>query len=78
MEERKGLFTPEQEKKLDDIIKFNNPVLEGIDGPIITMIDNQGLERAIAGLRENNPELWPIIVQVIDVIFAAIPAEENQ
>ena len=76
MEERKGLFTAEQEAKLDEIIKFKNPVLEGIDGPIISLIDNQGIERAIAKLRENNPELWPIIIQVIDVIFGAIPTQE--
>ena len=75
-EERKGLFTKEQEAKLDEVIKFNNPVLEGIDGPIISMIDNEGLERAIAKLRENNPELWPIIIKIIDVIFAAIPDQE--
>ena len=43
MEERKGLFTPEQEKKLDDLIKFNNPILESIDGPAIQLLDNQGL-----------------------------------
>jgi len=75
MEARIGLFTPEQEKKLDQLIKFKNPILEGLDGPVISLVDNQGLERAIAGLRENNPELWPIIVQVIDIIFAAIPED---
>ena len=71
--EEKGLFTAEQEKQLDAWIKFKNPVLEAIDGPAIALIDNQGLERAIAKLRDEKPELWAIYTQVRDMIFAAIP-----
>ena len=71
--EEKGLFTAEQEKQLDAFIKFGNPVLEAIDGPAISLIDNQGLERAIAGIRENKPELWSIYCQVRDMVFAALP-----
>ena len=76
MEEEKGLFTQEQEQKLDAWIKFKNPVLEAIDGPAIALIDNQGLERAIAQIREDKPELWAIYKQVRDMIFAAIPVPE--
>jgi len=71
--DEKGLFTKEQEEQLDAWMKFNNPILEAIDGPAISLIDNQGLERAIASIRETKPELWAIYVQVRDMIFAAIP-----
>lgn len=73
MEEEKGLFTKEQEKQLDSFIKFKNPILEAIDGPAISLLDNKGLERAISKLREEKPELWEIYVQVRDMVFTALP-----
>ena len=76
--EEKGLFTAEQEKKLDEWIKFKNPILESIDGTVISLIDNQGLERAIEKFRAEKPELWSIYLLVRDAIFAAIPAEASE
>ena len=72
---REGLFTKEQEAKLDKLIKFKNPILEGLDGPAISLIDNQGLNVLTKKLATNNPDLWPVITGVIDVIFEAIPGD---
>lgn len=68
MEERKGFLTPEQEKVLDELIELKG-IAEALDGPAISLIDNQGLER----LKEKLPvETLPVVYEVIDEIFKAL------
>lgn len=70
-DERKGILTPDQEKILDDIIKFNG-LLEAVDGPAISLIDNQGIERAKQALIAKWPEALPIVYEIIDMLFAGL------
>jgi hypothetical protein len=74
MEERKGFLTPEQEKKLDKLIELKG-IYEAIDGPAIKIADNVGLEKLKVKLTAENPDILPIIYQVIDEIIAALPDE---
>jgi hypothetical protein len=73
MDERKGFLTPQQEQKLDSLIKIKNMLGEKLDGPAIQVADNQGLER----LKDNLEKLYPgaveIVYQVVDTIFEMIP-----
>ena len=71
MEERKGFFTPEQEKILDDLIELNG-IYEALDGPAIKLIDNQGLEALKAKLEEKSPDALPIVFEIVDTIFDAL------
>ena len=70
--EREGLFTPEQEKALDDLIKLGNPVLEALDGPAIRLIDNKGIDKLTDKLKEKYPEAYQITLEIIDTAFAAL------
>jgi len=71
MEERKGFLTPEQEEKIDGLIKLSG-IYEAFDGVAIRLADNQGLEL----LKEKIPEdVLPVVYQVIDEILAALPDE---
>ena len=72
MEERKGFLTPEQEKKLDKLIELKG-IYEAIDGPAIKIADNVGLEKLKVKLTAENPDILPIIYQIIDEIMAALP-----
>jgi hypothetical protein len=72
MEERKGFLTPEQEAKLDKLIELKG-IAEAIDGPAIKIGDNVGLQKLKEKLVASQPELLPIIYQVIDEVFAALP-----
>jgi hypothetical protein len=72
MEERKGFLTPEQEAKLDKLIELKG-IAEAIDGPAIKIGDNVGLQKLKEKLAASQPELLPIIYQVIDEVFAALP-----
>lgn len=72
MEERKGFLTPEQEKKLDSLIELKG-ISEALDGPAIKIADNVGLEKLKVKLEAEAPEILPIIYQIIDEIFAALP-----
>lgn len=53
MSNRKGLFTPEQEsflaQLLDDVVKFKNPFLEMVDGMVFKVLiqtaDNNALDK---------------------------------
>ena len=71
-EERKGALTKEQEKILDELIKFNNKIAESLDGPAITLIDNQGIERLLDKADEKNPDIRPVVYEVVDMIFAGL------
>jgi len=72
MEERKGFLTPDQEKKLDKLIELKG-IAEAMDGPAIKIADNVGLEKLKAKLESESPEIIPIIYQVVDEIFNALP-----
>jgi hypothetical protein len=76
MEERKGFLTPDQEKKVDRVIKFTNPIVESLDGPAISIADNQGLERLKAKLVEKFPDALPMVYEIVDAIVDAIPEPE--
>lgn len=69
---RKGFLTPEQEKQIDDLIELKG-IAEGIDGPVISLSDNQGLERIKPQILEKYPDVLPIIYEVVDAIFDALP-----
>jgi len=74
MDERKGFLTPDQEKKLDKLIELKG-IYEAIDGPAIKIADNVGLEKLKTKLVAENPDILPIVYQVIDEIMAALPDE---
>ena len=71
-DDRKGFLTPEQEEKLDSLIELSG-IAEAFDGVAIRLADNQGLEL----LKPKIPaEYLPIVYQIIDEIFNAIPDGE--
>jgi uncharacterized protein (UPF0216 family) len=78
MDDRKGLFTPEQEKILDDIIKMKNPLAEAADGPLISLIDNQGIERLTSQLEAKYPDALPIVYEIVDILFAGLSQLTNE
>lgn len=72
MSDRKGFLTPEQEKKIDGLIKLSG-IAEAFDGVAIRLADNQGLEL----LKDKIPaEYLPVIYQIIDEILSVIPDGE--
>jgi hypothetical protein len=75
MDERKGFLTPEQEKKLDSIIKLKG-LAEAADGPAITLADNQGLDRIKKSIEDQYPGAIILMYEVVDTIFATIPDME--
>ena len=71
MADRKGLFTPEQEsflaQLLDDVVKFKNPFLEMVDGMVFKVLiqtaDNNALDKI--------PEEWKAeLRQLVDAAIA--------
>lgn len=72
-EERKGLFTKEQESKLakiaDSATKLNNPMLEALDGIVfkqaIALLDNLVFEKIP---QETQAMLEPIIDEIVDAL----------
>jgi hypothetical protein len=67
--ERKGFFTPEQEKQLDEFIKLEG-IYEAVDGPAIKLADNVVLDKLKEKLSEKNPELTETVLAIIDEVFA--------
>lgn len=73
MDERKGILTPDQEKTLDKLVKFNNKVAEAIDGPAITLVDNQVIERLKQNLAVKYPgALEEFVYPMVDGLFLAL------
>ena len=72
MEERIGFLTPEQEKKLDQLIELKG-ISEALDGPAIKIADNVGLQKLKEKLLASQPDILPIIYQIVDEIFSALP-----
>lgn len=76
--ERKGFLTEEQVAKADTWVVFKNPALEIADGPIMSMIDDYGLDIAARKLHEKNPILYKLVIGIIDAVFAIIPATADE
>lgn len=72
---RKGFLTSEQEQQVDDLIELKG-LAESFDGPVIRIADNQGLERLKPQILEKWPDALPVIYEVIDGIFAALPQKQ--
>lgn len=70
MEERKGFFTKSQEQKLDRVIKLKNPIMEAVDGPIISVVDNIFLQKVVEKLK---PEFKATLLEVIDEVVESLP-----
>lgn len=66
--ERKGFFTPEQEKQLDEFIKLEG-IYEAMDGPAIKLTDNVVLDKLKQKLEEKNPGIVLTILAIIDEVF---------
>ena len=69
MTTRKGILTPEQEVKIDEKLKFKNPVLELVDGPIVRTVDNILLAKLFAKLEEKYPGVTDTVTEVIDNVL---------
>lgn len=67
--ERKGFFTPEQEKQLDEFIKVEG-IYEALDGPAIKLTDNILFEKMKQKLEEKSPGLVLTVLSIIDEVFA--------
>lgn len=76
-DERKGFLTPEQEKKLDSLVKLSG-IAEALDGPAISLADNQGLERLKGQIVEKYPDALNLIYEVVDTIINALPEPEEE
>ena len=73
--ERKGFFTPEQEKLLDDLYDGKG-IIEALDGLAIRSVDNYGLEKLKAKIP---PEYLDLVYEVIDQVFEALePLAEKE
>ena len=70
MEERKGFLTSEQEQVLDDLIELKG-MAELIDGTVIKLTDNMGLEKLKAKIPA---DILPTVYAVVDEIFAQLAA----
>ena len=72
---RKGVLTPDQEKKLDDILKFDNKIAEGVDGIVIKLVDNQAIEMLKAqAIEKFGEDVLETIYEIVDVIFEGLDA----
>ena len=76
MEERKGFFTPEQEEILDNLIELSG-IAEKLDGPVIRLADNRGLEVLKNKIAEKYPDAIPVIFEIIDALFEVLPKKEG-
>lgn len=70
--DRKGILTPEQENKVDELLKLKNPILEMVDGPIIRTVDNVFLEKLATYFENKYPEYAGYLYEGIDAVIAAL------
>jgi len=76
-DERKGFLLPEQEKILDDLYKGKG-IDEAVDGLLIKLGDNMGLEKLKAKLRpEDLPIVYGIIDEIFDTVLKPLTEQEN-
>lgn len=71
---RKGFLTDEEQEQADFLWK-NSGLLESVDGVAISIADNQGLERLKPQILAKYPDALPLIYEIVDAIFAALPKE---
>jgi hypothetical protein len=74
MEERKGVFTPDQEQLLDDLKEWDNPLVEAADGMAIQVADNQILERIKNKFEAKHPGSTDLIYELTDGIMSIVEA----
>lgn len=67
--ERKGFFTPEQEKQLNEFTKLEG-IYSALAGTTIKLTDNVVLNKLKEKLAEKNPELVATVLAIIDEVFA--------
>lgn len=72
---RKGFLTPQQEKQLDELIELSG-IAESLDGPAISLADNQGLERIKSQIIEKYPDALTLIYEIIDTIMGSLPKKD--
>jgi len=73
MAERKGVMTADQEKILDNLIEFDNKIVEAADGLAITLIDNKGIEILKDKLEAKYPGASEeFVYPIIDAIFEGL------
>lgn len=71
-EQRKGALTPEQQKVLDDILKWKNKTAEAVDGLAIQLIDDLAIEALLKKADETNPVIREYVYQVVDLLFEGL------
>jgi hypothetical protein len=74
MQERNGAFTEAQEKQLERLIKIDNQLGEAIDGSVIKLIDNQGIDRLLDKFSEENKQ---VVYEIIDLIMDGLKSLEE-
>jgi hypothetical protein len=83
MKERKGIFTPDQEKLWDKLVEFDNPVIEAGDGMIIQLADNQGLEKLKQSMEKKHPGvseeyLYPIVDGIMKIVEQIVESKKAE
>lgn len=61
----KGVWTPEQEKKVEQNLKFKNKYLELVDGPIVKAFDNLIVEKMLQKLA---PEMQGLVIEAFGMV----------
>lgn len=66
--ERKGVLTQDQEKILDEIIKLKG-IPEKLDGFVIRIVDDKGIELL---MKQLHPSTKEIIYDIVDLLFEGL------
>ena len=75
---RKGFLTPEQEKGVDKLIVLKG-VAEALDGPAISLVDNQVLDRAKVKIVEKfGEDVLPYVYTIIDEVLAVLLPQDTE
>lgn len=73
-ETRRGAMTPEQQKILDELLKWKSGAAEAVDGLGIQLVDDIGIEALLKKADEANPEIRSYVYQVVDLLFEGLAA----
>jgi hypothetical protein len=71
-EERKGLWTPKQEKGIDGLLELKG-IAEALDGAAIKVLDNQIIDRLLEKIPK---EYLGIVYEINDEILLALGIEK--